>query len=408
MRNRIFIFTSFLLISISLNARLLTYSWLWGIENIGRQSYFLINLEPSVHYKNITLKLDIPIEINTNWQVDKNHWDNKEDIITKIDYLTYTNDVFFTKIQTLNNITFGNGELIYYYSNDLFTPLIIKKGFSSGITFNNFQLHAVIDDLNDFDLIFFELFFNKGPFKTGINMGYDHDIFDPYSEKPIDNNTSILELNYFINYDIIKSKCHIITLENDVIKNIKSYQFNNNYIIASGLKYHYDNNTYNNTNKKSSLFSSDLRLKVRYYQKGIPCKVYFDKFYEIQRGDLNHITDNEKIGVFTSWNFGFFNVINFVFSFEKVKSFNPSSIFRIETLDRFPSKINSSIEFYNKEIKFWYDIISEKEKHSVVLFKNAIPLSKHLSLHFDYIKTFRYEYTLRGLHQVVFYSKFVF
>ncbi len=397
MKNKIFYILSFLLlINISSHAEFINYNWFFGIENIGNNPYFIINLNPEINYKAFSIKFDIPIEITTNGDLNKNHWNNNEDIITKIDFIKVTNKYFSSYIKTLKNISLGNGELVYFYSNDLFYPLLIKKGFSSSLFLNNFYFTFIIDDLNDYDLFFSEIFYKIRSLKTGLIFAYDSDIFDHYSEKPIDKNTAISFLNYYINYKLINKKKWYLNFENDAVKNIKSYNYKENFYGATGLKFNYNNNLC-------------LKSKMKIYQKNIPGKIYFNKFYEIERSDFYNITTMNSLGVSSSIMVNFSKFMEFMLFMEKVKNFKPHSIFKIKTLSSFPTKINLIFEIYNKDVREWYHVFFERERKTVFIFKSSINLSLHLSLNFDYLKSFRYENNcLRGLHQTLFYSKFSF
>ncbi len=92
------LFLILLFVNTNLSGKLITYNWYWGIENISPQSYFILNLKPEFNYKSFALKLNIPVEINSNGVLYKNHWDNKEDIITKIDFLKFTNHLLSAEV----------------------------------------------------------------------------------------------------------------------------------------------------------------------------------------------------------------------------------------------------------------------------------------------------------------------
>lgn len=398
-KNFLLFLISLLFVNTNLSAKLITYNWYWGIENISPQSYFILNLKPEFNYKSFALKLNIPVEINSNGILYKNHWNNKEDIITKIDFLKFTNHLLSAEVNTLNNIILGNGELVYLYSNDLFYPLLIKKGFINKIHFKNFNFIGIIDDLNDYDLFFSELNYKYKILKTGVVIAYDNDIsdiFDPYTEKPVDKNNNICYMNYYLNCNIINKKFYNLALENDIVKNLISYQFNNNLIIASGFNFDFHK-------------IINLKTKLKYYQKQLPGKIFFNKFYEIERCVFNNILQKNSMGISSSIRFFIINYFDFMFFIEKVENLSPYSMIKLKVLHDFPLKIKLSMEIYNRLVKEWYTVFTEKERNTIFIFKSHINLSKHLTLNLDYLKSFRYQdNNLRGLHQVLFYSEFLF
>ncbi len=277
--------------------------------------------------------------------------------------------------------------------------MLIKKGFVNKIHFKNFNFIAIVDDLNDYDLFFSELNYKYKILKTGVIIGYDNDIsdiFDPYTKKPIDKNNSISYMNYYLNCSIINKKLYNLALENDIVKNFISYQFNNNLIIASGFNF----NFYKIIN---------LKTKFKYYQKQLPGKIFFNKFYEIERGVFNNIVQKNSIGISSTIRFFLINYFDFMFFIEKVENLSPYSMIKLKVLHDFPLKIKLSMEIYNRLVKEWYNVFTEKERNTIFIFKSHINLSKHLTLNVDYLKSFRYQNnSLRGLHQVLFYSEFLF
>ncbi|MBU1076157.1 MAG: hypothetical protein KKH98_02610 [Spirochaetes bacterium] len=397
MKRRLFITIIILLLfKTSLISRSISYNWFWGIENIGSDSYFMVDLKPGFNYGFFSLKLDIPIEISSNGSIYKNHWDSPYDIITKIDHLTYTNQTHYVKILTLQNIIMGNGELIHFYSNDLFTPLLIKKGASGGLILNNFVLKLIIDDIYDFDIFFSDMNYHSDSFKGGMTFSYDADIQDPYSEEPIDNKGSISFVDLYFNVFLLLGNSLKLTLENDAIKSIKSEPYKGNWIFATG--------------PNIKLFHIlDITGKFKYYQEGLPGHVIFNKLYEVERGSYERVTRKESMGLSGELKFILTDSILFMLFLERTEELSTYSIVKFQLLKNFPVKIKFDIEFHNRDLKEWFSIIEEKEKDTFSLLKSHVALSEHLSIHLDYLKSFSYDtYSLRGLHQVLFYSEFLF
>lgn len=382
-----------------LNAKALTMEWFWGIESFGYENkqYFIMALKPEIKLNSFALKLDLPLEINTNHNIVDYHWNSKYDIITKIDYLSYTNKMFFAKIKTLNNIIMGNGELVYDYSNDLFNPLLIKKGLNAGFKIKSFQSIIIIDDLNDYDLFFLDLNYTYSKIKAGAVIAYDNDIFDPYTEKPVDNNNQISSLNTYFNYQILKKGKWNLTLQNDFIKHLKTYKFEDNMVFACG------------GNLKYSKWL-DFKTKFKYYQKNLPTRIIFNKFYEIERNAINdNLSKNNSFGVSSLINCNIKKYISISFFMEKTDKFLPYTGIKLSSLENFFTKIKFSLQIYNRLNDKFYQIIGERKSNTYTIFRSYMPLSENLYLNLDYLKGFKYKNDdLHELRQTIFYLKFIF
>ncbi len=379
-------------------SKFFTMNWYWGIEDIKkREQFFIVNIKPEFKLKSFMLKFDIPVQINSNRRFVDNHWNSQYDIITKIDYFSYTNDIFDLKIKTLNNIMLGNGELVYDYSCDLFDPLLIKKGLITRVRISSFNISFIIDDLIDYDLFFLEAGYKYKRFRTGVALAYDDDIFDPYLEKPVDQGGRISSLNLFINYDLFRNEKIRLIIENDLIKHFKTYQFDKNLNITSGLNMSYSQ-------------WMDLAVKFKYYQKKTPQRIIFNKFYDIERSVINeNLSDKDLFGFSTRLGFFIKKYFNISFFIEKVDTLLPYTIIKLKNLEEFPTKIRFSLELYSRLNEKWYHIFNERGKSSFLLLKSSVPLSVHLSLNLDYLKSFKYKNDdLTGLNQTLFYMEFIF
>ena len=383
----------------NLNAKTLTLEWFWGIESFGYENkqYFIMAFKPEIKLNSFALKLDLPLEINSNHNIVDYHWDSKYDIITKLDYLSYTNQMFFAKIKTLNNIVMGNGELVYDYSNDLFNPLLIKKGLNAGFKIKSFQSIIIIDDLNDNDLFFIDLNYAYNKIKAGAVIAYDNDIFDPYTERPVDNNNQISSLNTYFNYQVLKKEKWNLYLQNDLIKNLKTYKFEDNMVFASGGNLQYSK-------------WLNVKAKFKYYQESLPPRILFNKFYEIERNVINNnLSKNNSFGVSSLINCNVKKYISISFFIEKVDKFLPYTGIKLSSLEDFFTKIRFSLQIYNRLNDKFYHIIGEKKSNTFTIFRNYVPLSENLCLNLDYLKGFKYKNDeLNELRRTIFYLKFIF
>jgi len=388
----------FLVLLITLNQAhakgIIGYDWYWGIETINQVDYFMIDLKPEVNYSVFHLKLNIPIEINTNWNINKNHWQNNNDIVSKIDHLSFSNSNYLFQICSLNNLTMANGELINDYADNILEPLTFLKAVQAFYAYQNYSFNFVLDDINHANLFFLQATYQSERLKTGLLYTLDNNVFE---EILVNNQERVSFINPFIDYQLYSGKDFNLTFENDYIRSLQSYQLKNNNTFVSGLKGDYSD------------FLS-FSLKGKYIQNYMPGKIYFNKFYFIERADYNNlIVTANSWGIAPGIGINFFDWIQLDLAIDKVQGINPYGKFVISTSKDFPSKIKSSCSIYNRNIINWSDLFSEKEYLTYFLVQNSVALSENLYLKLDYLKSFHYDQGVpRGVHQILFYSEFVF
>jgi len=385
----------------NIESRIITIDWFWGLEayNINSEQYFISTFNPKIKWNLFELKLNLPVEINSNGIINDNHWNSPYDIITKINYLQFTNNIFYFKIKTLDSIILGNGELIYDYSNNLFHPLLIKKGMYSGLRGQYFSSSIVIDDLNDWDLFFVNLKFRYNKMVAGTILAYDNDINDPYTEEPDDFNNSIYCFNTYINYKLLKIDKWNIELQNDLIKHLKTYQYDKNIVFSSGPLTTY-----------SQWFS--FKLKCKYYQKNLPARIFFNKFYEIERGTNYPLLKKNSIGFSSLLSIKIKKILALSFFIDKIEGYYPYAGVKIDTLEKFFSKIHINVVSYRRYSENLIDtiILWERQNDSFTIWRSYVPLSKNITFNLDYLKSFTYNKnsTLNGFRQTLLYIQFNF
>jgi len=393
--NSILIFLIFWIFFSSLNAEsIFEFNWKWGIEHLQNSPYFNFTFSPSFIYKkNLKLKLYLPVLINSNGTILKRDWDSKYDVLTKINFCQFSNNLLDIGIKSINNILLGNKSLVYDYSANIYEPILIKKGLYANINLKNICSTFIVDDLNDNDIFFIDANFKYKVLKTGITYVYDNDVLDECKEEPVDKNVTFDALNIYQKIHIFKKYNLGIYFFNDFIKILKT----RGYTVDCGLSFGW----------KNFIFFAP---KINYFSKRSYPTVIFNKFYEINRRYIyQNFTTNYQV------NFSFFflwelkETLKLSLNIENMYKDEPDFILKIQNLRNFFGKVNFTLEFYNKNIKKWYEAFSEKKENTFINFKSFVPFSKNVFLHFDYTKSFIFDNNiLNEFRDSIVYVEFIF
>ncbi|MDD5066572.1 MAG: hypothetical protein PHF84_05950 [bacterium] len=365
----------FLLFPLSLFSKNLVYNWFWGIERIDHNDYFILDLRPEFHYSLFHLKLDIPVEVNSNWTLYREQWnDSKEDIVSKIEYFTVTNKNGFIRLSGLKNVSLGNKELVWEYRNDLFEPFQKKRGLSSLFSFRSFNFQFIMDDLVRYERFFFQADYRTKRLETGMAYGLDR----PASADKID---------LFLNYHFFQRGEWDFFWPGDYVQDLRQKAF-----FSSGLGMQY---------------GPHIRFinKIKYFREHKSGAYYFGPFYVLSE----RRSSTDKLGFSSELKFDFFRFFSFELQIQKSGYHGWESLFLLRTGRRFPSRILCELEIVNRENTDWYDAFLETERNTILSLRSGIPLSRNLWLKLDYLKNFSGSVrSLRGVHTLLFYSEFIF
>lgn len=97
---------------------------------LSNYNYSKVNIKPRYHSKYIRIALNIDGYLTHENYIDLNEFADVYDVIDRIDYLNYTsaNKTIFAHIGKLQPITFGYGQLIHNYSNQINSPFDRNTG----------------------------------------------------------------------------------------------------------------------------------------------------------------------------------------------------------------------------------------------------------------------------------------
>lgn len=368
---------SFLLLPGLLFSGPLELNWSWGLDRINRDDYFFIHLKPGFHYSFFRLKLSLPVEVNSNWTLYRRHWDDaKEDVLSKIETLSLTNRTFLFRISGLDGVALGNGELVRDYANDLWEPLSLKRGASLGASFPGLSLKLIMDDLILYERFLAEASFRKKRIRAGAAGALDR-----FRDRSA--------LNFFAGYNLMSGSRTGLWWEADLVSDLKGGSFLSlgPHLVSGTLL--------------------EFSVKLKYYPHPEKEHLFISRFTVLERE--SDLVPGKGLGYSGCLGFNLFDFIRLDSSLNKVSREGPYSSLILRTGKRFPMKIGWTFSVYNAVNREWYDVFLEREHDTFMRIRTSLPLSKNLFLKLDYLKGFhRADGGFRGLHQVLFFTEFIF
>jgi len=342
----------------------------FGVEKYNYEDLLLVEFTPEIKFKNLYLGIKIDVEINSNFKAESYKWDGKEDIIRKLRFFRYRNEFLNFYIGPIYEFSFIDKFLIYKYTNQVFEPILEKRGAILDLKYKSFGFQSFIDDVIDFDNFGFNFYSNLEKIVFGLGFFIDNDIFDPYSDKGLDaQDLKVSWADINLNYKLEFNK-FLITFENDFIKNI-NYKF---YFLGSGFKFGYN------------YFLVRLKYIYNNEQRIIPVNY----FYDLERIVLE-TAESGQSGAFLNIEFNKNEFINIGNEILLLKNKIPFSCIYLKTGKNFWTAFQTEIKVCNKNVEKFVDILSDRNKDSYIIFSVKIPLSKNLFLTFYYIKSFKNE-----------------
>jgi hypothetical protein len=171
-----------------------------GAVTVGNITYSQVRLRPEIKLGKFGFGLDIDMLIDSEGKIRKADWDEWQDYINKIFYVSYAQkrDPFYFKVGCIPDYVLGHGLIFDHYSNMLRYPEVKNVGGYvgvntdlSGLGFEAYthnvhmnQIIALRGHLNP-------LGWTKTPFlskfKIGANVGIDRNQYGKYEDKDGDN-----------------------------------------------------------------------------------------------------------------------------------------------------------------------------------------------------------------------------
>ena len=117
---KVFLSLFFIFLIYNLTAGI-NYNWWWGVQRLNNANSFVIDFLPEFSFHKIKLKLELPVEFRSNYKISDDYWNSEDDILQKIEYVKFNiNKNINLNISPLKNITFGNGILMFNFSDYIF------------------------------------------------------------------------------------------------------------------------------------------------------------------------------------------------------------------------------------------------------------------------------------------------
>ncbi len=365
------IFISFF-IFISLNLYGINFNWYWGIQRRNNLDSFLINFLPEYHNTFMDIKLELPVEIKSNFKVNTYNWNSNSDIIPKLEYLKinfYKN--FSIKFKPIKNFSLANNGMFYRYSNYIFYPDNKYINFLSELKLKKFFISGMIDNVQKFNF-------------SNLYIAYDLSAYYKFGLMWTYSTINGHKYNFLFNYSLLDKKKLNIKLQNNFIA--CSGISENLFVLQSGAAVNYY------SLKASMKIKSSLNTDYLY--------TVYDAFYL-----SNNKIINEKSVFITSVFYNFFNIFSFeigVFNYKYANTF-----FQVKSENKFFSIIKVDMSVHNRNVKKWYNVFKDTDRYSIMDLKFSIPLSENLYFNFNYIKHFK-EINREPLRVMRLYSEFKF
>ena len=123
----------------------------FGGTTINGQNYQQIGLRPELKLWKLGIGLDISILLDEDGKVREEDWDEWDDYIDKVYYISYgkRGDPFYFKYGGLESTTLGYGTIIHGYTNMLEYPTYKRQGLDIGFETRYIGMQAIVNDFKE-------------------------------------------------------------------------------------------------------------------------------------------------------------------------------------------------------------------------------------------------------------------
>ncbi|MHC6202488.1 hypothetical protein ACYULU_04750 [Breznakiellaceae bacterium SP9] len=125
---------------------------LFGAVTVDGKKYAVLGLQPALQFGKLGIKLDINLLFDEDSKIRREDWDNWEDYVDKIYYVSWAKEhekPFFFKFGGIDSATLGLGILINNYSNTLEYPSNKRIGLDIGFETDYFGAQVIVSNFWD-------------------------------------------------------------------------------------------------------------------------------------------------------------------------------------------------------------------------------------------------------------------
>lgn len=171
-----------------------------GAVTIDNTAYTQLRLLPQIMLGKFGFGLDIDLLVDKDGNIRKEDWDEWQDYINKIYYVSYGSklDKFYAKFGSIPDYTLGHGLIFDYYSNMLLYPGVKNVGGYAGVNLDiaGLGFEGFTHNLHENKILALRAFASpfsliNTPFleklSLGINIGTDRNQYAKYPDKDDDN-----------------------------------------------------------------------------------------------------------------------------------------------------------------------------------------------------------------------------
>jgi len=178
----------------------------WGMDGVvgaitvDNVTYSQVRMQPQLKLGKFGFGLDIDLLIDANGNVRKDDWDEWQDYVNKIFYISYARkkDPFYFKIGSIPDYVLGNALIFDHYSNMLRYPEEKNVGGYLGVntSFSGLGFEAYTHNIHENEILALRgslnpLEFTQIPLlkslKFGVNFGIDRNQYGKYIDKDGDD-----------------------------------------------------------------------------------------------------------------------------------------------------------------------------------------------------------------------------
>ncbi len=167
-----------------------------GAITVGNETYSQVRMQPQLKLGKFGVGLDIDLLIDANGNIRREDWDEWQDFVNKIYYISYARrkDPFFFKIGSIPDYTLGNGLIFDHYSNMLRYPSEKNVGGYVGINtpFSGLGFEVYTHNIHKNEILALRTYANPlavteipllKKLKLGVNIGTDRNQYGKYEDK---------------------------------------------------------------------------------------------------------------------------------------------------------------------------------------------------------------------------------
>ncbi len=287
-----------------------------GFQYIAEDFYFYFSLNPLLTVEKLKLQFRLSFYMPfvnpgsfENWY-NYNEWnfsstaDIFEDLLTKIDYLSYgRKGSFYLLISDISFVTLGQGLTVHRYTNEIEFPKRRRVGFFYDLDFKTIRLVGFLSDLTRFEVMGIRI--ESLPFYGPSKKVYDNTIFGVVfsmdsSPKNNGGNPRVFLFSLDINVPLLSKRPSDISLSVFFEVAAQSYLFTDSGTAGKfgtvANKFHFIDDSFGLLFgfKGTFLDYGRYRLEYRYFPGGYISK-YYDTFYELNRGErANQLLAKDK------------------------------------------------------------------------------------------------------------------